>query len=306
MTLLFALSCLPEAGTGLPPSGTTTPPSDEPSIRLGESALEFEAAHPAAPLDMELTIHNDGDGTLAITSIEAEAPFSVELDALTVSAGASVTAIVTFSPETAYDYAGTLTVASNDAASPEVTTELTGLGLAPILELLPTQIEVGLVPVGCPFAVDFFVSNLGNEPLEVEDYAFASSSMELVDAPTLPWDVAVGESLQLEVLYTPTAPVFEEATLTLVSNDPLGDLTSSLFGEGYEDYTTESYDASDSDYELSDAPAVASIRILVGGVEVDEGWSYDRSTNSVAFDAGHEPESGTTILVQYHPLSACP
>lgn len=46
-------------------------------------------------------------------------------------------------------------------------------------------------------------------------------------------------------------------------------------------------------------PVENTIKVFVDGQEIEEGWSYDTTTNQVVFEAGSIPEPGETIRIEY-------
>ncbi len=58
-------------------------------------------------------------------------------------------------------------------------------------------------------------------------------------------------------------------------------------------------------FELSDFPVQETILVIVDGVRVGSGWSYDASSNSVVFDEDYTPEGGSTIEIEYALYGDC-
>ena len=110
MLLFIASACLSEGTVGVDLTAPLPAVDEVPTIHLSASELDFDATRPGEPQE-------------------------------------SVVATLSFDPTTALDYEDTLSVSSNDPDTPVATTTLFGLGIAPVLELLPSEIEVGLVPV---------------------------------------------------------------------------------------------------------------------------------------------------------------
>jgi len=240
---ILALACLPEGQIGVEEPDLPDTLEHSPDIELSSMELVFDATRPGEVLQQELEIHNVGQGTLALQDVLVSGAFEVVLDELSIPPGDSVTARLRFDPVTAFEHSGELSILSNDPDSPEVTASLSGVGVAPVLDLHPTDIDLDQVPVGCEEQVAIFLFNNGNDELVIDDYAFAANTMELADPPTLPWTLGPEESLQLELVFAPLGPEFEEGKLTFVSNDPLGDRTASVFGEAYEELVQETFDA---------------------------------------------------------------
>jgi len=94
---------------------------------------------------MNLTLTNDGDADLTVTTINATGPFSqTNTCGSSVAAGANCTISVTFNPTTAGASAGTLTITDNSAGATTATQNvaLSGTGTDFALAVLPTTASV--------------------------------------------------------------------------------------------------------------------------------------------------------------------
>jgi hypothetical protein len=54
-------------------------------------------------------------------------------------------------------------------------------------------------------------------------------------------------------------------------------------------------------YPLTDVPIVTTMAVTVDGVDVPEGWVYDRSVNGLNWDADTRPGPGSTLQASYMP-----
>ena len=46
-------------------------------------------------------------------------------------------------------------------------------------------------------------------------------------------------------------------------------------------------------------PVEDTIAVFVDGQQLEEGWTYDATSNQVVFDSDYIPEPGETIRVEY-------
>ncbi len=101
-----------------------------PSIAVSPASLDFGNVASDGTKDLTLTVRNNGNATLAVSSVtSSNARFTASpIAPWNVPAGGSQTVTVRFAPTTAGVQNGTLTIASNDAAQPAVTVAVTGTG----------------------------------------------------------------------------------------------------------------------------------------------------------------------------------
>ncbi|MDP8239314.1 MAG: choice-of-anchor D domain-containing protein [Candidatus Hatepunaea meridiana] len=105
-----------------------------PTIRISPGALDFGESAIDIDRDLILTITNVGNEDLIITdiTIQGDEVFqTVFEDEITIEPDNSIEQTVTFTPVETIDYAGTLTITSNDPQNEEIEVDLTGIGTGP-------------------------------------------------------------------------------------------------------------------------------------------------------------------------------
>jgi len=200
------------SGTGVKPTFTLS----LTSLAFGEQAVGTPSAA------QKVRVSNVGSGTLRITSlvIGSGEPFSVSPSStpITLAAGAGQDLSVTFSPTATGPFTGTLTLTTNDLATPSATVSLSGTGVRPGLGLTPTSLSFGGQTTGTsstPLTVK--VTNTGNGILRIQDISLAAPFSV---TPSQPFDLAAGASQFLSVTFSPTALGAVTGTLTFNTNDP--------------------------------------------------------------------------------------
>ena len=181
----------------------------------------------------EFVVTNNGDAALQITSIELDdsnAPFTLSaIGNVLLEAGGTTAFTVTFQPITAEAVSATVYIGSNDPDEPSVPVALDGGGIAPQIELAPVNYDYGTRYIGCPETVPLTVRNIGNADLIVSALDYISASPTEIgidrDASTatngpLPWTLAPGTELQVQMLYSPLDDYGDDGYLTVTSNDP--------------------------------------------------------------------------------------
>ena len=104
---------------------------------------------------------------------------------------------------------------------------------APAIDVAPTALNFGNVPVNASLDLSLTIRNTGSAALTVN--ALNSSNPRFSFLTTaLPFTVAAGQQQALTVRFTPTAAQSETGTLTIASNDPArASLTVPVTGAGF-------------------------------------------------------------------------
>lgn len=101
---------------------------NDPAISFDPAELDFGEVETGKSKDLPLTIHNTGTLTLSVTALtSSHADFVPQHTAFEIPGGASFAATIRFTPSAIGDRAGTLSIVSNAASSPDAV-ELRGTG----------------------------------------------------------------------------------------------------------------------------------------------------------------------------------
>ncbi|MBL7032795.1 MAG: choice-of-anchor D domain-containing protein [Candidatus Delongbacteria bacterium] len=223
-------------GVALMGEGTAVP---VPDIDLSATIYDFGQVYVGATGSWDLVISNVGSADLEVSDISSdEAVFTTDFETtrLAIPAGETVTVAVTFAPMLVQSYSGILSIYSNDPDEPTLTVELAGEGMplpAPDIELSATSYDYGTVYVGTSDTWDMVISNVGNADLEVtgissDEPAFTTPYFDDLRAVIPP-----GETITVEVLFSPELVQLYNGTLTISSDDPdEPERLVSLTGEG--------------------------------------------------------------------------
>ena len=225
-------------GTGVAPVIEVTPP-----------ALSFGDLRVAQTRDLSFTIRNTGAAPLTVTSISSsnpvfgptqmlEKPSNVERNLpLNIAPGSSVEVTVRFRPSYIASSIGlqnaVITIESNDLTHPRVHLPLTGTGLGALISA-PSSRFFGSVEIcSAPIASTLTLTNTGNVALSIAALAIDNPVFAIVQRPTLPFAIAPGASLTLNLSFftrTPGAATGRLGILSNAVNTP--GLSVSLTGEG--------------------------------------------------------------------------
>jgi hypothetical protein len=185
--------------------------------------------------DELLTIVNNGPNLLSISNIVSSSPDfeapGVLSYPLNVAAGESVDVVIRFAPTTIGPKAATISIFSNDPASPHAIS-VSGLCPAPHLALAIADTgRFGHVCVGSFRDEPLILNNSGLCRLLVT--AISSSSAEFHAPLVLSFPLAInpGTSLELPIRFEPSTFGPKAATLKVSSDDPTGPHTIAVSGD---------------------------------------------------------------------------
>jgi len=123
-------------------------------------------------------------------------------------------------------------VSSDAGLQPTAPVNLSGEGLVAELAITPDPLDFGSVGVDCDSVERITLENIGTESLTVSAISADEALFELTSLPTLPAELAPGETTDLLVTFTPDAERTVAGILSVDSTEPLGTRTADLDGEG--------------------------------------------------------------------------
>jgi uncharacterized repeat protein (TIGR01451 family) len=214
----------------VPLTGTGT----NAAVSLGSSSLGFgQQVVGTSSAPAPLTVTNSGTTSLVISQVSAGGDFAADGSACTaqpVPAGQGCVINVTFAPTATGPRAGTVTITSNAASSPDSVT-LTGTGVAPVISVSPGSLAFGTAPIGTTSSQQTVtVSNLGTSALHVSAAAASAPFLISSDGCSGAGGIAPGGSCQVAVQFAPASTGPASGTLTISSDGGTG--TVALSGAG--------------------------------------------------------------------------
>jgi len=148
-----------------------------------------------------------------------------------IQPGDALEVTVFFAPADIAEYAGALTISSNDPRTPEVTVDLAGVGvpLPPDIELPAMAHDFGNVLVDRAATWQFNLNNVGVRSLAGEMWVEGDDYSVTVGQ----FNIQGGTSVAVRVIFAPTDIGERNGVLRITSNDPdEGDLSVELIGSG--------------------------------------------------------------------------
>jgi Cep192 domain 4/Fibronectin type III domain/HYDIN/CFA65/VesB-like, Ig-like domain len=201
----------------------TTPAPAFPMIGVSQAAINFGSVRVTQTATRTITITNSGGTDLVISNIiDPATPFSLvnkPATPFTIQPGQSSELTVQFAPGSIQRFVGSLTILSNDPATPTLTIPLEGIGTsAPVanLEITPGTIDFA----SGSGATSLELKNTGEGDLIIASLQFPSFPFTVSGTPTLPTTLKSGERILLTVNFAPTAPGVFTSSILVVSNDP--------------------------------------------------------------------------------------
>jgi hypothetical protein len=118
---------------------------------------------------------------------------------------------------------GVLKITGDDAETPFVDIVLTGAGIVPDIAVEPESLNFGQWLIGTSSVSTVLIANHGQADLIIDSMSWldgGSADFVMAAMPALPLTIAPAGSVELEVVYTPTAAGAAAATLVIASDDP--------------------------------------------------------------------------------------
>jgi hypothetical protein len=211
-----------------------------PDILVDPPALEFGHLRSGEAQVLSFSIQNIGASTLNVADVALGSglAFTVlgpELE-LDLEPGEQAPIDVAFAPLGPDAQFGRVLVRSDDPDSPEVPVDLVGYGAFPELAITPASYTFADSVVPCGDDVVLTLENVGQDTLVIDDFGYRSGGQLILEADALraelPLSLEPGETRPVTVVYTATTAASDTGVLTVMSNDPRGDVTADQSGEG--------------------------------------------------------------------------
>ncbi len=262
LAALFLAGCENEQNILDQGEGPDIDQEDDACIVVTPSTITFNSleVNVDQPQTEVVTVSNSCNGDLEIHEIDlddANAPFTLgAIGAILIPKDASTEFTVTFDPQTALTWAHQVLIDSNDPETPTASVDLTGVGIAPIIDIDPPVYDFGQMPLGCEKEQPVTISNIGTSDLIVDslELTSASTEFELESDLVFPLTLAPGESEEVVVRFRGIDDFDVPAYVTAVSNDPFSPEVTA-------DFTADATDVFDGD-EHYEQPVVPSTDIL--------------------------------------------
>jgi len=219
-------------------------------LTVQPNKIDFGSHPTGTTTSQDLTLGNDGQGSITVTAIgDPAAPFAATHAVPPIKLAPNQTATITvkFAPTIAGAFSDALALTDDDPGTANLSVALSGTGTTPVpimptINVSPDPVAFGTVMVGASATKPVQVGNTGNGELDVTsmtitganagDLSFADAALGCTGGQTCNAHYAVAaapstpRTVQLEC--SPTAGGARVATLTVVSNATGGKSTANL------------------------------------------------------------------------------
>ncbi len=208
-----------------------------PQISVSSSSVQFGTIGVGATGNANVLISNTGSADLTISLISVSgAAFGASgiTTPKTITAGQSALAGLYFQPTVTGAASGTLSITSNDPATPTMNVSLSGTGSTSSfgqLQANPTSVSFGSVSTGSNATKPIILSNTGTAAVQISSIA-ASGAGFTVNGITVPFTLNAAATATLNAVFTPTAGGSASGGVTVTSNATNPTLTVPLTGTG--------------------------------------------------------------------------
>ena len=185
--------------------------------------------------DEELTIDNGGSGQLSISNIISSSPDFLAPSVLSypilLGVGDAIDIPIRFAPTGVGLHAGTITITSNDPASPHIV-RVFGDAPTPRLSLaIANSGNFGEVCVGSFVDQPLLLNNSGHCPVTVSAVTSSSAAFLAPEVLSFPLLIGPGDSLDLPIRFAPTGFGPAAGVITVASSDPASPHTMRVSGD---------------------------------------------------------------------------
>ncbi len=200
-----------------------------PAIEMLPAQIDFGEIQLTQIATASVQVNNTGGSDLVVSDIRLSSgssdAFSVLQSVLpAIGPGQSRSINLVYHPTSPVGTdSGTIEIESNDPATPVATLGLSGLGTDPAVVAEPAAVDFGPIYLGFeagPATVT--IRNAGFGTLTISAVGLASGTepdFSLRNLPALPADLSAGESVTVDLYYTPLGTGLRSSTIQVLSSD---------------------------------------------------------------------------------------
>jgi hypothetical protein len=219
---------------GATTADTTPAPTTTDEVVLVPTDVDFGTVAIKTTAKVPLKLTNPGKQALTVLTVDITgSAFAVTNLALPLSipAGSTYTANVTFSPTMSGANTGSATITTDKSNGNGKKIGLLGNGGTSKLDASPTAVSFGSLAVGKTTTKVVSITNSGNAALKITAASVSNASFATTDSTWVyPVTIAAGSSKNLNVTYAPKAAGSATGTVTFTSDATSGTSTVSLSG----------------------------------------------------------------------------
>jgi hypothetical protein len=234
---LVSVFLLVLSGCGLGGATTTDtnpPPTTTDEVILTPADVDFGTVAIKTTSKVPLKLTNPGKQALTVLKVDITGTaFAVTNLAvpLSIAAGATYTADVTFSPTVSGANTGSATVTTDKGNGNGKKIGLLGNGGTSKLDASPTAVSFGILAVGKSTTKVVSVTNSGTVPLKITNASVSNAAFTATDSTWVyPVSIAAGSSKNLTITYAPKSAGAATGSISFNSDATSGSSSVSLSG----------------------------------------------------------------------------
>jgi len=217
-------------GPSQPPGGGSSP-----VMSLTPPSISFGSVVVGSTVSQAIIVSNTGTAALTVTQAAITGPgFSMSGVSvpLTISPGQQTTATIAFSPTSAGNASGSLTITSNASSTP-VTVSLSGTGVTEtrLLGASPASLNFGSINVGSSGSASVTLTNNGNSNVTISSVTVTGAGFS-ASGVTAGTALTPSQSVALDIAFAPAAAGSVSGSVTVTSNATNSPATVALSGTG--------------------------------------------------------------------------
>ncbi len=201
-----------------------------PDMSLSRTSFDFGRVVVDSSASQNIVVKNIGNAELVIQNIiltgkdSSEFKFESVVAPFTINSSDSIAVEVTFTPKSEGEKNTVLRVTSNDPDSNQVDISLTGSGnlILPHIFLSHSSLNFGEVVFDSSASQNIVMKNTGAAELVIHGITLTGqdSSEFSIDSGSGPFTINPGDSIAVEVTFTPESGGEKNTVLRITSNDP--------------------------------------------------------------------------------------
>jgi Abnormal spindle-like microcephaly-assoc'd, ASPM-SPD-2-Hydin len=197
------------------------------------SAVAFGSVATGSTGSQTITLTNSGSASLTISQATASgAGFGISGigTPLTINPGQMATFTAQFTPTSAGNATGSISIVSSAPNSP-LTIALTGTGTQPQIAATPSAAAFGNVSTGTSNSQTITVSNGGSATLTISSVSVTGAGFN-ISGISAPLTIAAGKNATFNAVFAPTTAGAVSGSITLINNSPNSSMSIPLSGTG--------------------------------------------------------------------------
>lgn len=225
LALVTLVGCQGLSAGGSSGSSNPQPKQTSGNLSLNTSTLNFGNVVVGSSNTLTVTATNNGDASVTISSATpSDKQFALGTPSLpaTIAAGQSTTLSIVYTPSSAANASGTLTIASN-ASNDSLAVSLSGVGIAPgQLNANTTNLNFGDVVLGKTGTQSATLTNVGSSSVTISQASVTGSGFQITGL-NLPLTLTSGQTATLNVTFTPQSSGAASGSVSLTSTASMSD-----------------------------------------------------------------------------------